>query len=99
MSAALLLELLGVPRQLVLDDYELTSRYRLRQHQNESYDGLRAAGMGPEAAGAVLGTPRWAMEETLQELDDTYDGAAAYLAGPAGMTPATLERLRQALVG
>ena len=66
MSAALLLELLGVPRSHVLDDYELTSRYRLRQHQTESYESLLAMGMGPEAAGAVLGAPRWAMAETLR---------------------------------
>jgi protein-tyrosine phosphatase len=99
MSAALLLEMLGVPRQHVLDDYELTSRYRLRQHQTESYEGLLATGMGPEAAAAVLGAPRWAMEETLQELDDIYGGAAAYLAGPGGMSSPTLERLQQALIG
>ncbi len=98
MSAALLLELLGVPRDYVLDDYELTSRYRLRQHQTESYESLLAMGMGPEAAAAVMGAPRWTMAETLQELDDDYGGAASYLAGPAGMAPATLEALRQALV-
>ena len=98
MSAALLLELLGVPRQLVLDDYELTSRFRLRQHQSESYENLLATGMGPEAAGAVLGTPRWAMADTLEELDNSYGGVRAFLVGPAGMPVATVDRLRSLLV-
>jgi protein-tyrosine phosphatase len=99
LTAALLLELLGVPRHLVLDDYELTSRYRLRQHQTESYENLLALGMGPEAAGAVLGTPRWAMAETLEELDTAYGGAEAYLAGSAGMSAAAVGRLQVLLVG
>jgi protein-tyrosine phosphatase len=98
MSAALLLELLGVPRHLILDDYELTSRFRLRQHQSESYENLLATGMGPEAAGAVLGTPRWAMADTLEELDSSYGGAGAYLVGPAGMSAATVDRLRALLL-
>jgi protein-tyrosine phosphatase len=98
MASALLLELLGVPRRLVLDDYELTSRFRLRQHQTESYENLLAMGMGPETAGAVLGTPRWAMAETLQELDDSYGGARAYLVGPAGMDAATVDRLLSRLL-
>ena len=99
MTAALLLELLGVPRQLVLDDYELTSRYRLRHHQTESYQNLLAMGMGPEAAGAVLGTPRWAMAETLDELDRSYGGAEAYLIGRAGMPATAVGRLRNLLLG
>ncbi len=98
LAAALLLELLGVPRRLVLDDYELTSRFRLRPHQTDSYERLLAMGMGPEAAGAVLGTPRWAMAETLRELDDHYRGARAYLVGPAGMAAPTVDRLRTLLL-
>jgi protein tyrosine/serine phosphatase len=98
MTAALLLELLRVPRHLVLDDYELTSRYRLREHQAESYENMLAAGMAPEAAAAVLGAPRWTMAGALEELDDAYGGIDVYLTGPAGMAKETLERLRGALV-
>jgi protein-tyrosine phosphatase len=97
MTAALLLELLGVPRQQVLDDYELTSQYRRREHQAESYENMLAAGMAPEAAAAVLGAPRWTMAGALEELDDEYGGVDAYLAGPAGMDPGTLARLRSEL--
>ncbi len=98
MTAALLLEMLRVPRHQVLDDYELTSRYRLREHQTESYENMLAAGAAPEAAAAFLGAPRWTMAGALQELDDRYGGIDGYLTGPAGMTVATLEQLRSALV-
>jgi protein-tyrosine phosphatase len=98
LSAAILLELLGVPRDMVLDDYTLTSRFRLREHQSESYENLLASGMPPEAAAGVLGAPRWAMAEALRELDESYGGAEAYLRGPARMGAPTLERLRALLV-
>jgi protein-tyrosine phosphatase len=98
MTAALLLELLRVPRHQVLDDYELTREYRLREHQAESYENMLAAGMAPEAAAAVLGCPRWTMAGALDELDEVYGGIDAYLTGPAGMPVATLEQLRGALV-
>jgi protein-tyrosine phosphatase len=98
MSAALLLELLGVDREQVLDDYALTSQFRRREHQAESYENLMAMGMPPEAAVGVLGAPRWAMAEALGELDDAYGGIEAYMTGAARVTPATLDRLRVLLV-
>ncbi|MBO0729392.1 MAG: tyrosine-protein phosphatase [Acidimicrobiaceae bacterium] len=97
-SAAVLLESLGVRREHVLDDYELTSRYRLREHQQESYANLLAAGLPPEAAAGVLGAPRWVMADTLDVLDTEYGGAQAYLTRLAGMPEATVRRLRELLV-
>jgi protein-tyrosine phosphatase len=97
-SAALLLEFLGVPRDDVLDDYELTARYRLREQQTESYESLLAMGMAPEAAAVVLAAPRWARAETLRALDEDYGGAGAYLTERAGLQPATLAKLREQLV-
>lgn len=98
LAVALLLELLGVPREVVLDDYELTAQYRLREHQAETYDTLIANGLPPEAAAAVLGAPRWAMAEALDSLDFVHGGIRAYLGGPAGMAPSTLLRLRSELL-
>jgi protein-tyrosine phosphatase len=97
-AAALLLDLLGVPRTVVLDDFELTSRFRLRHHQTESLRTLLSSGMAPEAAAGVLGTPRWAMAEALGHLDDRYGGAEAYLLGPGRLDPSTLAELRRLLV-
>lgn len=96
--AALLLEALGVNRETVLDDYELTARYRLRAHQQGTYQRLVDLGMSAEAAAGVLTAPRWAMHEALDHLDDRYGGVERYLTGPAGMTPDALARLRRVLV-
>jgi protein-tyrosine phosphatase len=96
--AALLLEALGVDRDLILDDYELTSRYRLRKHQERTYERLLESGISPEAAAGVLTAPRWAMEHALDELDRRFGGIESYLTGPAGMQPVDIETLRLRLV-
>ena len=96
--AALLLEVLGVPRDLILDDYELTARYRLRTHQESTYQRLLDYGLPPEAAAGVLTAPRWAMREALEHLDDRYQGIDAYLSGPAGLEPKRIDTLRELLL-
>jgi protein-tyrosine phosphatase len=95
--AALLLEAVGVDRATVLDDYELTARYRARAHQEGTFRSLVERGLPPEAAAGVLTTPRWAMADALDALDSTYAGIEAYLTGPAGLTPEELALLRTRL--
>jgi protein-tyrosine phosphatase len=96
--AALLLEALGVGRDVVLDDYELTARYRLRTQQESSFRRLVEQGMSPDAAAGVLTTPRWAMQHALEDLERRYGGIDAYLTGPAGMLTGDLRGLRQRLL-
>jgi protein-tyrosine phosphatase len=96
--AALLLELIGVERAVVLDDYELTARFRLRSHQEGSYRRLLDSGISPEAAAGVLAAPRWAMANALEELDRRFGGIEPYLTGPAGMAPADIQALQERLV-
>ena len=96
--AALLLEVLGVERGAVLDDYELTGRYRLRSQQESTFTRLLESGLSPEAAAGVLTTPRWAMEEALDHLDAEHGGVEEYLTGPAGMRKEDLETLRTRLL-
>jgi protein-tyrosine phosphatase len=96
--AALVLLVAGVDRDDILDDYELTRRYRTLEHQQDSLANLLAAGMSPEAAAGVLTAPRWAMEGALDTIESTYGGIDSYLTGPAGMAAATVEQLRRALV-
>jgi protein-tyrosine phosphatase len=96
--AAVLLEALGVDRGAILDDYELTARYRLRVQQESSYQALLNSGLSPEAAAGVLTTPRWAMQEALEDLDERHNGIEAYLLGPAAMTRPDLETLRTRLL-
>jgi protein-tyrosine phosphatase len=97
-AAALLLLALGVDRNEVLDDYELTRRYRTLDHQQDSLANLLEAGLSPEAAAGVLTAPRWAMQEAVDAIDGDYDGIDAYLTGPAGMSDASLRELRRVLV-
>ena len=78
----------------MLDDYEATRRYRKIEHQQDSLASMLAAGVSPEAAAGVLGTPRWAMAEALDAVDATYGGIDAYLTGPAAMTAESLARLK-----
>jgi protein-tyrosine phosphatase len=99
MTAALLLSYLGVDRQSVLDDYELTSRYSGPERIPHVVDLFVAGGIAPEAAIAMLGTPRWAMEGALDRLDSTYGGIESYLLGPGGMDQGTLESLLGRLLG
>jgi len=96
--AALLLTALRVPRDVVLDDFELTARYRLREHQSESLERMVDRGMVMEAAVGMLGAPRWAMAETLEQLDDQFGGIDDYLLGLGGLDADTLARLRAHLV-
>jgi protein-tyrosine phosphatase len=96
--AALLLEALGVDRAAILDDYELTARYRLRAQQETSYQSLVNLGLSPEAAAGVLTTPRWAMADALDDLDWRHGGIEPYLVGPAAMVPSDLRSLRRVLL-
>jgi protein-tyrosine phosphatase len=96
--AAVLLLALRVDRETVLDDYEATRRYRMIEDQQDSLANMLAAGVSPEAAAGVLGTPRWAMAAAVDAIDDVYDGIDAYLTGPAGLSAAEVAALRTELV-
>ena len=96
--AAVLLLTLGVDRELVLDDYEATRRYRLPEHQQDSFANMIAAGIPPEAAAGVLGTPRWAMAAAVDAIEGPLGGIEAYLDGPAGVDAATRDALRDLLL-
>ncbi len=97
-AAALLLRALGVERDDVLDDYEMTLQFRPIENQHESVARLIERGLAPEAALGVMGTPRWAMVDTLDALDRDYGGVEDYLRGPCGMSAEAVQRLRYALV-
>ena len=96
--AALLLEWLGVERETVIDDFELTARYHRPNEDSHAFQRMLARGIGPEAAAGALGAPRSMMADTLRELDETFGGIEAYLTGPAGIDGVTLDRLRESLL-
>ncbi len=99
MVAALLLSVLGVSEADILDDYELTSRYRDPSRTEAIIERLRdERGVTPEVAAAILRTPRWAMAGALAELERRYGGIEGYLTGPAEVDPSVPETLRGLLL-
>jgi protein-tyrosine phosphatase len=96
--AAVLLDALGVDRETVLEDYELTTSYRKREHHESSYQRMVEGGMSPEAAAAVLTTPRWAMEDALCRIDELHGGLTSYLLEAGRMTESALAGLQDLLV-
>jgi protein-tyrosine phosphatase len=95
--AALLLELLGVDRETVLDDYQLTETFR-GAGRAASLERLVAEGMARDAAAGMIGAPRWAMAAPLARLDRDFGGVEAYLVERAGLDAVVLDRLKEQLV-
>jgi protein-tyrosine phosphatase len=99
MVAALLLSVLGVPEEDILDDYELTSRYRTSERLDAVMARLRSErGVAPEVAAGILRTPRWAMQSALADIRQGYGGVEDYLTGPAAVDPSVPDRLRRLLL-
>lgn len=98
MVAALLLGCLGVPREEVLYDYELTATYRSAEHVPELVELFLTYGISEAAARAMLSTCRWGMVEALGALDEDFGGIDAYLLGPCQLSEATLSDLRGVLL-
>jgi protein-tyrosine phosphatase len=95
MVVALLLEVIGVDRELVLDDYEISPP--LTESDGATTERLLAYGYEPAAAAAMLVASRPAMTAALEHLDDRYGGAIEYLRR-AGVVGGDLVQLRDALV-
>ena len=96
--AALVLLAVGVDRETVLDDYELTRQYRKFEHQQDSFTNMIDRGLSPEVAAGVLSTPRWAMSDAIDALDSDHGGIEQYLTTEAGLSTAQLDALRNTLV-
>ncbi|MBM36731.1 MAG: hypothetical protein CL460_06145 [Acidimicrobiaceae bacterium] len=93
-AAALILEICGLDRESVLDDYELTNLLRSEHRINALRSSLEAAGANVEAIRPALSAPRVAMEKTLSHLDSNYGGVEDFLLGQLGVDPDIIEILR-----
>jgi protein-tyrosine phosphatase len=97
-AAALLLTVLGVDRETVLDDYELSNVYRANKRIEVLRPLFEERGVDIETVRAFLSARRPVLEATLAHVDEAYGSVEGYLTTAAGMSPATLERLREILL-
>jgi protein-tyrosine phosphatase len=96
--AALILEVLGVDRGDVLDDFELTNQFVDHGHHESMFQRMLEVGMGPEAAAGMLIASRQAMSDALDVLDAEYGGAERYLVEVACVSPDALVNVRANLL-
>jgi protein-tyrosine phosphatase len=97
-TAALLLLLLGVPREWVIEDYALTGRYTEgRIRAAERY--FRERGIDPSRVSALMGSEPATLAAALDHLDAAHGGAERWAHEQAGLTDAELAALRSALLG
>jgi protein-tyrosine phosphatase len=96
--AALILLAVGVDRESVLDDFELTNRYVTRETHAAMYERMIEHGMTPEAAAGMFAAARESMAAALDELDEVYGGVESYLTTHAGLSGRHLARLRELLL-
>lgn len=96
--AAVLLAVLGVDDETILDDYELTDRYRTPHRIAQVEPRLAEAGVELDKVRALFSAQRPVLARTLATLEQRYGSVPAFLVDEAGMAPATLDRLRAVLL-
>lgn len=94
LTTALLHLVLGVGRPAVLDDFDLSNRYRCTRRIEQLRPELEAAGVDIEAIRPALSAPVSALDAALNELDARYGGAERYLSEVGGMPTDVPELLR-----
>lgn len=98
MAAALVLEVLGVDREDVLGDYELSTVYRSEYRIEQLRPRLEAAGVDVESVRPFLSAPRPALAAALDDVDAAYGSVERYLIEAAGVRPEVPSQLRLALL-
>lgn len=98
LTAALLLGALGVDDGQILDDYELSNRYRGGRRVESERGALAENGIDINDFLALFTAPRRTLMITLADLRERYGSIERYLLDQAGVTPATLDDLRHHLI-
>lgn len=97
-ACALVLSALGVPDETVIADYEMTSELWSPAQMARAQPLLEEAGLDFEAVRTYFLAPARAMAQTLEHVRQEYRSTDAYLTGPGGVAPSTLQDLRSALL-
>ncbi len=90
-AAAVLLLAVGAPREVVLDDYDLTNRYR------RDVSHLFGPQTSPEAIALLLSAQACYLEAALDEIDRAHGSFDDYLRKALGVDDALRERLVELL--
>ena len=94
---ALLLEVLGTPREMVVSDYALTGIFR--PNRVAAYaDVLAQSGIEPAAVSALFDTPPATMRSLLEGLDAEFGSVRAFVHDHAGVDVAAMDRLGEELL-
>ena len=94
LAAAFMLDICGVPRETIIDDYGLTARYLVRRHYAHNPDVSPEEYTWTDYRQDVC--PPRSMEITLELLDAKYGGVQGYLRD-AGITDDQLSAIREAM--
>ena len=86
-ASAILLLAVGVPRDVVLQDYDLTNRYR------RDVSHLFGPSSAPDVIALLLSAPVQYIEAALDEMDRRFGSFDAYLAKGLGVDDAMRDRL------
>lgn len=97
-TVAMVLDVLGVPRDLVVQDYTLTQQFRPNRVDGyaDLFDGL---GVPLADVRVLFESPPEAMEATLAHVDEEYGGSRSYFLEACGLAPTDLEALQHSLLG
>lgn len=98
LTAALLLGVLGVDDGQILDDYELTNRYRGGRRIEAERGPLAEKGIDIDDFLGLFTAPRRALAAALADLRLRYGSIEQYLRGPGGVGSDVVDALRRNLV-
>ena len=97
LAVALALEAIGVERQAVVDDYELSTHYRAYRRE-EVAPALAASGSEWSRVKALFGAPAEVLEASFAEIERRNGSVRAYLIESCGVTEETLDLLAELLL-
>jgi protein-tyrosine phosphatase len=97
-AAAALLSLLGVPREVVMEDYLRSNDYILPAYQH-AIDAFVEAGGEAEIPAAILGVKREYLESAFLEMETQYGSIENYLSEGLGIDAAQQQAIRDLYLG
>jgi len=98
LGAALIHDLLGVERELILDDFELTNTLSAHRRIAELRPSLEEAGVDVDAIYPALSAPRSSMITALDHINGEWGGSERWMLEAVGVDPEAIELLRMQML-